>query len=254
MDLGLKDKTAFVAASSQGLGKSVAYELAQEGARIIICGRNKDQLEKTKQEIENKTNQELLALTGDLSVAEERDGIIKKALDEYSRVDILVTNTGGPPAGKFESFTMEDWENAYHQLFASAVGLINGFLPGMKAQRWGRIISITSMAVKQPIDNLILSNAVRASVVGLIKTLANELGMYNITANNIMPGYTETARLKKLIDSNPSFSAERAEIPLGRFGKPEEFAAVAAFLASERASYITGVSLAVDGGWTKGVF
>lgn len=254
MDLGLKNKTAFVAASSQGLGKSVAFELAQEGARIIICGRNKEHLEKTKQEIENKTNQELLAIAGDLSIAADRERIIKKALEEYSRVDVLVTNTGGPPAGKFESFSQADWENAYHQLFASAVGLINGFLPGMKAQRWGRIISITSMAVKQPIDNLILSNAVRASVVGLIKTLANELGMYNITANNLMPGYTETDRLKKLIESNPSFSAGRAEIPLGRFGKPEEFAAAAAFLASERASYITGVSLAVDGGWTKGTF
>ena len=145
MDLGLKDKTAFVAASSQGLGKSVAYELAQEGARIIICGRNKDQLEKTKQEIEKKTNQELLALVGDLSVAEERDGIIKKALHEYSRVDILVTNTGGPPAGKFESFTMEDWENAYHQLLASAVGLINGFFSLMNAQPWRCNIYTTSM-------------------------------------------------------------------------------------------------------------
>ena len=196
----------------------------------------------------------MLAIAGDLSLAEDRDRIIKEALQEYSRVDILVTNTGGPPTGKFESFKQEDWDNAYHQLLASVVGLINGFLPGMKAQRWGRIIAITSMAVKQPIDNLILSNSVRASVVGLIKTLSNELGMYNITANNVMPGYTETDRLKKLIENNPSFSSEKAEIPLGRFGKPEEFAAAVAFLASERASYITGVSLAVDGGWTKGTF
>ncbi len=254
MELGLKNKVAFVAASSQGLGKSVALELAQEGANIIICGRNKQQLEKTKEEIEELTNKELLALSGDLSVAVEREHITKSALQAHSIIDILVTNTGGPPAGKIEEFKQEDWDKAYNQLLVSAVGLINAFLPGMKQQRWGRIISITSMAVKQPVNNLILSNSVRASVVGLIKTLSNELGMYNITVNNVMPGYTETARLKELIENNPSFASAKTEIPLGRFGKPEEFAAAVAFLASERASYITGVSLAVDGGWIKGMF
>jgi len=254
MELGLKNKVAFVAASSQGLGKSVALELAREGANIIICGRNKQQLEKTKEEIEELTNKELLALSGDLSVAVEREHITKSALQAHSIIDILVTNTGGPPAGKIEEFKQEDWDKAYNQLLVSAVGLINAFLPGMKQQRWGRIISITSMAVKQPVNNLILSNSVRASVVGLIKTLSNELGMYNITVNNVMPGYTETARLKELIENNPSFASAKTEIPLGRFGKPEEFAAAVAFLASERASYITGVSLAVDGGWIKGMF
>ena len=254
MELGLKNKVAFVAASSQGLGKSVALELAQEGAKIIICGRNKENLEKTKQEIENQANKELLALAGDLSIPAERDSIIKSALQVYNTIDILVTNTGGPPTGKIEELKQEDWDEAYNNLLASVVGLINGFLPGMKQQRWGRIISITSMAVKQPINNLILSNSVRASVVGLMKTLANELAMYNITVNNVMPGYTETERLKELIENNPSFASAKSEIPLGRFGTPEEFAAAVTFLASERASYITGVSLAVDGGWTKGIF
>jgi len=254
MELGLKNKVAFVAASSQGLGKSVALELAQEGANIIICGRNKDTLEKTKQEIENQSNAEVLAIDGDLSIVSESERIIKSVLEVYNTVDILVTNTGGPPSGKFEAFKQEDWDKAYHQLLASVVGLVNGFLPGMKLQRWGRIISITSMAVKQPINNLILSNSVRASVVGLMKTLANELGKYNITVNNVMPGYTETDRLKELIENNPSFASAKSEIPLGRFGKTEEFAAAVAFLASERASYITGVSLAVDGGWIKGIF
>lgn len=254
MELGLKNKIAFVAASSQGLGKSVALELAMEGAKIIICSRNKDTLEKTKQEIEKQTNGEVLAVAGDLSIAADRERIIKSALQAYSIINILVTNTGGPPAGKFEELKQENWDKAYNNLLASAVGLVNGFLPAMKEQRWGRIISITSMSVKQPVNNLILSNSVRASVVGLMKTLANELAMYNITVNNVMPGYTETERLKELIDKNPSFASAKTEIPLGRFGKPEEFAAAVAFLASERASYITGVSLAVDGGWIKGMF
>ena len=254
MELGLKNKVAFVAASSQGLGKSVALELAKEGAKVIICGRNKKNLEHTKHAIEKLTNAEVLALAGDLSVADEREQIIKNALQAYNSINILVTNTGGPPAGKFEELKQEDWDRAYKNLLASVVGLVNGFLPGMKQLRWGRIISITSMAVKQPVNNLILSNSVRASVVGLIKTLSNELAQYNITVNNVMPGYTETDRLKELIKNNSSFASAKREIPLGRFGTPEEFAAAVTFLASERASYITGVSLAVDGGWIKSLF
>jgi 3-oxoacyl-[acyl-carrier protein] reductase len=254
MELGLKNKIAFVAASSQGLGKAVAIEMAKEGASVIICGRNKENLEQTKNEIEKSTNGVVLALAGDLSDTGERNEIIKKTLETYKKVDILITNTGGPPSGKFEDFKQEDWDKAYANLLAGTVGLVNGFLPGMKEQRWGRIIAITSMAVKQPVNNLILSNSVRASVVGLMKTLANELGMFNITVNNVMPGYTETERLKSLIANNASFASAKSEIPLGRFGTPEEFAAAVTFLASEPAAYITGVSLAVDGGWIKGLF
>lgn len=254
MDLGLKNKVAFVAASSQGLGKAVALELANEGAHVIICGRNEKNLEAAKQEIEKQTHAKVFALSGDLSVATDRVQIIKSALKAFPVIDILITNSGGPPAGKFEDFKIEDWDNAYNNLLVSAVGLINGFLPGMKKQKWGRIISITSMTVKQPVNNLILSNSVRVSVVGLIKTLATELGIYNITVNNVVPGYTETDRLKQLLEKNSSFASAKTEIPLGRFGKPEEFAAAVAFLASERASYITGISLTVDGGWIKGLF
>ena len=253
MDLGLKNKIAFVAASSQGLGKAVALELAQEGANVIINGRNKDTLENTKKEIEKQTNTEVLALVGDLSIAADRDTIIKNSLQVYNRIDILITNTGGPPSGKFEDFKQEDWDNAYNSLLVSVVGLINGFLPGMKQQRWGRIIAITSQAVKQPVNNLVLSNSVRASVAGLMKSLSNELAIHNITVNNVLPGYTGTERLKKLLEKNSAFASAKNEIPLGRFGTPEEFAAAVAFLASERAGYITGVSLAVDGGWIKNI-
>jgi 3-oxoacyl-[acyl-carrier protein] reductase len=252
MDLGLKTKVAFVAASTQGLGKSVALELAREGARIIICGRNKDSLKAAEAEIK-ALGAPVVALAGDLSIQEDREYFIDKTLKEFGRVDILVTNSGGPPPGKFEAFTAVDWDKAVQQLLGSVVGLVKGFIPGMKDQKWGRIISITSQAVKQPVNNLILSNAVRSSVVGLIKTLSNELGEYRITVNNVMPGYTQTGRLTRLIENNPSFASVTGEIPLGRFGNPEEFAAAVAFLASERASYITGVSLAVDGGWIKGV-
>lgn len=251
MDLGLKGKVAFIAASSDGLGKAVAIELAKEGATIIINGRNKEKLEKTKQEIENEFNIKVLAISGDLADEVERTTVLKTMLSQHNKIDILVSNTGGPRSGKFEDLSMDDWDNTYKLLLASTVAIIKGILPGMKKQQWGRIIAITSQAVKQPVDNLILSNSVRASVAGLMKTLASELGEHNITVNNVMPGYTKTNRLLSLIESNPSFASAINEIPLKRFGNPEEFAAAVTFLASERASYITGISLAVDGGWIK---
>ncbi|PTM11113.1 MAG: hypothetical protein DA407_02285 [Bacteroidetes bacterium] len=251
MDLGLKNKVAFIAASSDGLGKAVAMELANEGATIIINGRNKAKLEKTKNDIEQKYHTKVLAISGDLANKDEREVVLKTILNHHYTIDILVTNTGGPPSGKFEDLSMDDWDNAYKLLLASTVSLIKAILPGMKQQQWGRIIAITSQAVKQPVDNLILSNSVRASVAGLMKTLASELGEHNITVNNVMPGYTKTNRLLSLIESNPSFASAIDEIPLKRFGNPEEFAAAVTFLASERASYITGTSLAVDGGWIK---
>jgi 3-oxoacyl-[acyl-carrier protein] reductase len=252
MDLGIKNKVAFVSASSQGLGKSSALALAKEGAHVAICGRNQELLRQTAGEIK-ALGVKVLSLEGDLSSAADCRRFVESTLTEFGSVDILVTNTGGPPTGKFESFEQADWDKAFQQLTLSVVSLTKGFIPGMKDKKWGRIISITSQAVKQPVNNLVLSNAVRSSIVGLLKTLATELGEHQITVNNIMPGYTQTQRLAKLIETNPAVAKVTSEIPLGRFGKPEEFGAVVAFLASEQASYITGVSLAVDGGWIRGV-
>lgn len=253
MDLGLKNKKALVMASSKGLGKSVAFELAREGAEVMLNGRNEEELIKTAKEISDITNAAIHYAVGDVSSKTDRESILSEVKEKMGNVDILVTNSGGPPLGKFEDHDESAWENAYRLLLEGAVGMIKGVLPGMKANKWGRIITISSQAVKQPVDGLILSNAVRASVVGLAKTLSNELGPYGITVNNVMPGYTQTKRLESLIAANPEINKVTSEIPLGRFGQPEEFAAAVAFLASTRASYITGVSLAVDGGWIRGL-
>lgn len=254
MELGIKNKVAFVAASSKGLGKAVAKEFVKEGVQVIINGRNESSLEKAKIELDAIGNNEVMAVQGDLSVEEDRIRIIETINEKFGNIDILITNTGGPPSGAFSSFNKTDWDKAYELLLGSAVELIRAFLPAMKKQRWGRIVGITSMAVKQPVDYLILSNAVRASVVGLFKSLSNELGEFGITVNNVMPGYTNTERLQKLHKSNPSFQEKINEVPLGRIGEPSEFAAAVAFLASERASYITGISLPVDGGAIKHIF
>lgn len=253
MNLGIKNKVALIAASSEGLGKAVAMELAREGALVIINGRNEQQLKQTKQEIVRTHHVEVLAVCGDLADQGQRTAVLETVFSHFPIIDILITNTGGPPTGTFEELTLQDWDQTYQLLLVSAVSLIQAVLGGMKKQRWGRIIAITSQAVKQPVDHLILSNSIRASVVGLIKTLANELGSYNITVNNVMPGYTKTNRLKSLLNENPSFESAIDEIPMRRFGSPEEFAAAVTFIASERASYITGTSLAVDGGWIKNI-
>jgi 3-oxoacyl-[acyl-carrier protein] reductase len=251
MDLGIKGRRALVAASSQGLGKAVALELAKEGADVAICGRNEQNLAAAEEELSAVGEGRVVAVAGDLSSRADLKRITGSAMQQLGGIDILVTNSGGPPVGRFEQHDDAAWDQAYRDLLASAVGLIRAVLPAMKTQQWGRIVCITSQAVKQPVDNLILSNAVRSSVVGLVKTLANELGPYKITVNNVMPGFTRTRRLEKLIESNPDFASFKKDIPLGRLAEPEEFAAAVAFLCSERAAYITGTSLAVDGGWIK---
>ena len=252
MDLGIKNKVALVLASSKGLGKAVALELAKEGAKVIICGTDAEALAITKAEIEAIAPNHVVAFVSDITDEKQRKILVDESVKAFGPIEILVTNAGGPASGPFEQFKLEDWKNIYNSLFLSAVDIIQQVLPAMKAQGFGRILTITSITLKQPADNLISSNAVRTSLLGLVKSLSNEVAAYGITVNNIMPGYTSTNRLKELIEKNPKVNEVKETIPMKRFGKPSEFAAAAAFLVSERASYITGQSLAVDGGWIKG--
>ncbi len=252
MDLGIQNKVALVLASSKGLGKAVALELAKEGAKVIICGTDVVALAATEQEINMVAQNKVLAVVCDITEEAQRKNLVEKSVKAFGDIEILVTNTGGPAAGPFEQFNLDDWKNIYNLLFLSAVDIIQQVLPGMKEKGFGRILTITSVAVKQPADNLISSNAVRSSLLGLVKSLSNEVAIHGITVNNILPGYTSTNRLQGLIEKNPKVNEVKETIPMKRFGTTAEFAAAAAFLVSERASYITGQSLAVDGGWIKG--
>lgn len=261
MDLGLKDRVAIVAASSQGLGKAVAFGLAQEGARLALCARTQSTLDATAEEIHSKTGVEVLARAVDVTVHEEVQRFVAETNERFGRVDICVANAGGPPSKSFAQTTDEDWLRTNELNLMSTVYLAKETLPLMQARKWGRFIAITSLTVKQPVDGLILSNAVRSGVNGLVKSLANEYGPYNVLVNNVCPGYTATARLLDLeatLAKRDGVTAEEIESrwakqsPLGRIGQPEEFANLVVFLASERASYISGVSIAVDGGTVKG--
>lgn len=251
MDLGIQNKVALVLASSKGLGKAVAMELAKEGARVIICGTDAGALKATEAEIQSFAPNNVTSIVCDIRHEGDRANLVEQAVAAFGSIEILVTNTGGPAAGPFEQFNMEDWKDIYNLIFLSAVDIIKKVLPGMKEKGFGRILTITSVAVRQPADNLISSNAVRASLSGLVKSLSNEVALHGITVNNLLPGYTNTARLEQLIEKNPSVNSVKDSIPMKRFGTTEEFAAAAAFLVSARASYITGQSLAVDGGWIK---
>lgn len=263
MDLGLKNKVALVTAASRGLGRAVAEELAAEGASLIICSRQTDTIERVATEIKNAAGVEVLGLAADVANPVDVAQLVQSGIERFGRIDILVANAGGPPAGQFESFTLAQWEEATRLLLHSAVELARNVLPGMKERRWGRILNITSIAVKQPVDNLILSNSLRAAVTGFARTLANEVAGFGVTVNNIMPGYTRTERVEELarmmsekqgITPTEFVARWEKEIPMRRIGEPREFAALAAFLVSERASYITGTSIPVDGGWIRALF
>jgi 3-oxoacyl-[acyl-carrier protein] reductase len=262
MDLGLRDKVALVAAASRGLGRAIAEAFAAEGATLVICARGNEALDETRSAIVDRTGAQVEAVVADVATSEGVTLAWERARDRFGRVDILVTNAGGPPSGPFEAHDWATWQRAVDLTLRSAVELARLVLPGMKERRWGRIINVTSIAVKQPVDGLMLSNSLRAAVTGFARTLANEVARDGITVNNMMPGFTRTERVEQLNAATaqregiePAEVARRieAQIPMRRLGEPHEFAALAAFLASERASYITAQSIAVDGGWIRGV-
>ena len=263
MDLGLKDRVAIVAASSQGLGKAVAMGLAKEGAILALCARTEATLIAAAEEIRRETGAGVRTRALDVTDHEQVRRFVADTVSEYGRLDICVANAGGPPSKTFAETTIEDWQAAANLNLMSTVYLAKETLPVMQQRRWGRFIAITSVTVKQPVEGLILSNAVRSGVSGLIKTLSNEYGPYNVLVNNVCPGYTATARLIALSERlaekegvTPLEIVNRwaRQAPLGRVGQPEEFANLVVFLASERASYMTGVSIAVDGGLVKGLY
>ncbi|MFN0099208.1 MAG: SDR family oxidoreductase [Gemmatimonadaceae bacterium] len=261
MNLGMQGRTAFVAASSQGLGRAIAEALAAEGVRLALCART-ERIAVVASEIAATYQVRTVGIVADVSVLQDVSRAVEQASEAFGAIDILVTNAGGPPPGPFESHTSEAWQKAVDLNLMSVVNLCRAVVPGMKERRWGRILNVTSIAVKQPVEGLILSNSVRAAVTGFARTLANEVAPYSITVNNLLPGYTRTERLMKLADniaatkgitSEAAFAAWEHQIPMGRLGEPAEFAALAAFLASERAGYVTAQNIAVDGGWIKGL-
>ncbi|HDM77561.1 MAG TPA: SDR family oxidoreductase [Deltaproteobacteria bacterium] len=262
MDLGLKDKVAVVAGGSMGLGKAVALELSREGAKIAIGALDDPELPKAAEEIKGETGGEVIAIPVDVTIPEQAKNFVRKAIEHYGTIDILVNNAGGPPAATFLDIDDDLWIFGFKLNLMSTILMTREAVPTMKEKRWGRIINMTSVAVKQPIDGLILSNTMRSGVIGMAKTLSNELAPFNVTVNNVCPGYTMTDRVKKLAEvtaekegTTPEEIIKRWEstIPMGRLGTPQEFANLVTFLASERSSYITGASIQIDGGYYKGI-
>jgi 3-oxoacyl-[acyl-carrier protein] reductase len=261
MDLGLTGKVALVTSASRGLGAAAALAFAREGARVAICARNQGPLIATSHRIAEETGAEVLAVAADVSKAADVRRLVDTTADRFGRLDILMTNAGGPPSGTFLDLNQQDWEQAVQLTLMSAVRLCYAVVPLMRQQGGGSILALTSLSVKQPLDNLILSNSLRLGVIGLVKSLSNELGPDGIRVNAICPGWTLTERVDELFKARAAKSGltpeeEAAKItagtPLRRMAEPEEFARAAVFLASPAASFITGVSLLVDGGQYKG--
>jgi 3-oxoacyl-[acyl-carrier protein] reductase len=263
MDLGLKDKRAFVAGSSRGLGYTTALLLAREGCRVVLNSRDPDKVKAAAEVIATGTGTPAFGVAGDVSDASVAEELIGSAVESLGGLDILITNAGGPPAGSFEVFDEETWQKAVDTSFISHVRLIRAALPHLRKSETASVLTVTSYTVKQPAQNLILSNSIRAATIGLTKSLALELGKDRIRFNSILPGWTFTERIQHLLEfraQNNKTSVEEeitrqiADIPLGRMAQPEEFARVAVFLVSPAASYVNGVMLNVDGGIVKGLF
>ncbi len=263
MDLGLNGKVAIVAASTKGLGKATAMSLASEGAKVVINGRHKQNIHDAADEIKNKTGQLPLAIQGDLTQSDDIDRLFEEVIKNFGTVHILISNAGGPPAGGFNDFNDEQWLKAVDLSLMSAVRLIRKASPIMQKQKWGRIVNISSVTVKQPADNLLLSNSIRAAVIGLTKTISRDLSRDNVLINNIAPYYVATKRIDYLMEETAArkgITKEEAlqnivkEIPMGRLGTPEEFGNFVTFLCSEKNSYVTGATIQFDGGAYRGTF
>src|SRR5437868_9889324 len=262
MDLGLKGRVAIVAASSQGIGRATAEGFAAEGCRVAMCARNRSTLDQASDKIREQYHTDVFAETLDVTDADAVHGFVAAVATKFGKVEICVTNAGGPPAKGFLAATIEDWRKAVDLNFLSTVYFAREVIPHMQRHHWGRLITLTSISTKQPVPDLVLSNAVRAAVVGLVKSLANEFGKDGITVNNVGPGYTATDRLKELARSRSAaqgkseeevFSAWASEAALKRVAEPREVADAIVWLASERASYVTGQTILVDGGAYKGL-
>lgn len=262
MDLGLSGRVAIVTGASRGIGKAIAHVLAEEGAKVTICARDENQLRIAEEEIEASTGAEILSVKTDLNRVDDIRTLVTKTHNEFGRIDILVNNTGGPPSKAFLATSEEDWRRTFDQLFMSVVFTCREVATYMKEARWGRIINMTSIAAKQPVENLILSNSLRAGIIALTKTLSNEFAEYNILVNSVCPGYTLTDRVKQLAETESQRTGKSINdivqdwaktIPLRRMAQPREIADLVVFLASERASFITGATYQVDGGWIKGI-
>jgi len=263
MDFGIHGKVALVAAASRGLGKAAALQLSREGANVAICSRTELAIKEARDEIADETGGKVLAVTADVTDKEQVQDMMDEVVAEFGSVDILVTNAGGPPAGLAEEFAPADYRTAIEMNLMSTIRLCYQVLPGMKVSKWGRIVAVTSVAAKQPVNTLILSNTARSGVMGFLKTLSAQVAKNGITVNAVCPGYTKTERIEELAGmyaiSGKGTVADfykniEVEVPMGRMGSPAEFANVVAFLASKCASYVTGVALQIDGGFIKGLY
>lgn len=263
MDLHLKDKAVLVMASSSGIGKAAAELFMNEGCKVAICSHNRENLLKASQELKSKFNVEPLWIVCDINEPQDIADTIHDVRKSFGDLDILVNNCGGPVPGFFEDLYDDSWQDAFEQVLMSAIRFTRHVLPGMKAKNWGRIINITSLSVKQPVDNLILSNSLRSAVTGFAKTLSNQVGRYNITVNNVAPGFTLTPRLHELAETRAKLANTTPEkilelmsneVPMKRLAQPEEVASMIVYLASEQAGFINGQTIAVDGGVIKSTY